>query len=99
MKHFFLKLNPPRPTFAMTMTDAERQLMQAHVVYWQGLTQKGLVVAFGPVADPAGGYGVAIVELPDDADAEALGAGDPTIQADVGFRYDVHPMPRVILRN
>ena len=34
-----------------------------------------------------------MLELPDDADVNALTNGDPTIAANVGFRYEVSPMP------
>ena len=41
MKYFFCKLTPPRPTFAIDMTDAERQLMHQHVAYWSELAAQG----------------------------------------------------------
>jgi len=49
MPHYFLKLNPCRPTFAMDMTDDERAIMQQHVAYWGDLMNKGRVVVYGPV--------------------------------------------------
>jgi hypothetical protein len=58
---------------------------------------RGLVIVFGPVADPRGTYGVAILEL-EKADANALGMNDPTIKANVGFRYEVYRMDRAVLR-
>jgi hypothetical protein len=36
MPHFFLKLIGPRPTFALDMNDAEKQVMQGHFRYWKG---------------------------------------------------------------
>jgi hypothetical protein len=39
-KHFFVKLIPPRSTFMMDMTDAEKATMQQHVVYWSKLLDK-----------------------------------------------------------
>jgi len=98
MKNYFLcKLIPPRPTFAQDMTDAEAKLMQEHVAYWKGLMDRGLVIVFGPVADPRGTYGVAILEL-EEEDAKALGMNDPTIKANAGFHYEVYPMDRAVLR-
>jgi len=96
-KYFLCKLIPPRPTFAQDMTDAEAKLMQQHVAYWKGLMDRGLVIVFGPVADPRGAYGVAILEL-EEEDANALGMNDPTIKANVGFHFEVHPMDRTVLR-
>jgi len=63
MKYFLFKLIPPRSTFAQDMTETEAKLMQEHAVYWKGLMDRGLVIIFGPVADPKGTYGVAIVEV------------------------------------
>lgn len=97
MNYFLYRLNPPRPTFPADMTPAERALMQEHAAYWRGLMKEGLVVAFGPVADPKGPYGIAIIRLHDGADADALGADDPVIKAEAGFGFEVHPMPSVVL--
>ncbi len=98
MKYFLFKLIPPRSTFAQDMTEAEAKLMQQHVAYWKGLMDEGLVVVFGPVADPKGTYGVAILELEEEADANALGINDPTIKANAGFHFEVYPMDRAVLR-
>ncbi len=98
MKYFLCKLIPPRPTFAQDMKDAEANLMQEHVAYWKGLMERGLVIVFGPVADPKGTYGIAILEVEDEVDVNALGMNDPTIRANVGFSFQVYPMERVVLR-
>jgi hypothetical protein len=97
MKYYFLKLIPPRPDFMMTMTEAERGLMGAHQVYWRGYAEKGWAVAYGPVADPKGAYGAGFWAVPDDEDVAALAAGDPVIRADAGFRYDIAPMPALVV--
>ncbi len=97
MKYYLFKLLPPRPTFPADMTPAEAKLMQEHALYWRGLTEQGLVVVFGPVADPRGAYGIAVLQLPDDVDARTLGRSDPTIKADQGFGFEVHPMPQAVL--
>jgi len=98
MNYFLYKRRPPRPTFAQDLTETEGKLMQEHAAYWQSLMDRGLVVAFGPVFDPKGGYGVGIVELEDTADPSDLGINDPTIKANVGFRFEIYPMPRVMVR-
>ncbi len=79
------------------MTQAEAKLMQEHAEYWHDLMRKGLVVVFGPVADPRGAYGIAVLQLDDNADANALGTNDPTIKANVGFKFEVHSMPQVVV--
>lgn len=99
MHYFFYKLIAPRSTFPADMTAAEAQLMAEHSAYWKALMKQGQVVAFGPVADPKGPYGVAIVQLPDGtlADALALAADDPVVKGGIGFRVEVHPMMSLVV--
>ncbi len=97
MKYYLFRLLPPRPTFPGDMTPSEANLMQEHALYWRDLMAKGLVIVFGPVADPRVTYGIAVLQLPDDADANDLGANDPTIRAGAGFRFEIHPMPQAVL--
>jgi hypothetical protein len=96
LKYLFLKLIPPRADFMQSMTDEELGLMRAHQAYWAGFAQKGWAIAYGPVADPAGGYGAGFWALPDDQDARALADADPVITAAKGFRYDIFPMPALV---
>ena len=98
MRYFFCKLIPPRPTFQQDMTDTERNLMTQHVAYWTDLAEQGIAVAFGPVADPEGGYGVGIVEIEDGADPRDLERNDPTIKSSLGFKYEIQPMLTAVLR-
>ncbi len=94
MKTYFCKLLPPRPTFAQDMSEAEMKVMQEHGVYWRGLMEQGQVIAFGLVADPAGAFGIGIVEVESEADVQRLTSNDPTIRSGQGFRFTFHPMPR-----
>lgn len=98
MKYFFCKLHPPRKNFPQEMTPEEGQVMRQHVAYLQEFSARGWALAYGPVADPDGSFGVVIWELPDGVDIDALCAGDPTIKSGLGFRYERHPMPRAIVR-
>ena len=75
------------------MTEEEKGLMQAHGVYWRDAMNRGHVVAFGVVGDPAGAFGIGIVEFSGPEEAQAFTDGDPVIKAGRGFRYDVLPMP------
>jgi uncharacterized protein len=96
MNHYLLKLNPPRPSFQADMTEEEGQLMGRHVAYWSEQLERGRIAVFGPVADPEGGYGVAIALAENEAEVQELIAGDPVISDGTGFRYDVYPMPGTI---
>jgi len=53
-------------------------------------------VAYGPVASPQGGYGAGFWALPDDVDPQPVSDNDPVMKVDVGFRYEIDPMPALI---
>ena len=99
MAYFFCRLVPPRPTFAMDMTDVERRVMQEHAMYWQGKAEKGSAVIFGPVADPKGPWGLGIVDAADEGELKALIAADPAITSNIGLHYETYPMLRAIVRD
>jgi len=94
MNTYYCKLIPPRATFLADLDDDERQLMQQHGAYWHGCMQRGKAVVFGVVADPAAAFGMGIIEVEDEAEAQALTAADPVILSGRGFRYEMHEMPR-----
>ena len=94
---FFCRLNPPRPTFVRDMTAEEAGLMQAHAVHWKEWMERGHVVAFGLVADPAGPFGIGIVEFTAEDEARAFTDADPVMVARQGFSYDILPMPRGVV--
>lgn len=96
MPHYFLKLNPNRPTFAQDMTAEERAIMLKHVGYWSELMKKGLVVVFGPVMDPKEVYGIGVVEVADEQQLKELIKNDPAASIN---RYEYFPMRAVIPAN
>lgn len=65
--------------------------MGQHVAYFAELFQAGKVIAYGPVMAADGAFGMAIFELPDVAEAEAIMARDPTIVAGLN-RFALAPM-------
>ena len=97
MKHYFLKLVTPRPDFMQTMTDAERNIMREHGAYWFGFAEKGWAVAYGPVAAKDGAFGAGFWSLPDDVDPKPLTDEDPAMKANVGFSYEISPMPALVV--
>ena len=98
MKYFYGKLHAPRADFLQTVTPAELNLMREHSGYLRGFAEKRWAVAFGPVPDPQGPFGVCLWEVPDDVDVAAICAADPVIKAGQGFRYELHPMPTLVTR-
>jgi uncharacterized protein YciI len=91
-KHYFLKLNPPRASFIKDMTSEEREIMQRHVEYWKPYVDDGTVIVLGPVFDPAGSYGIAVIEVEDENHLNELISNDP---ANGLNRYEIQPMRAV----
>ena len=98
MAYFLCKLIPPRPTFPADMTEDEGAIMESHFGYWAALIEARRAVAYGPVLDPKGTYGIAVVNADDETAAQALADEDPAILSNAGFRSEVHPMPDAIVR-
>ncbi len=96
MMGFVFRLIPPRPSFVFDMSAEERATMTDHVGYWSALKAQGRVVAFGPVNDPQGGYGIGIVLAEDLAAAEAIRDADPAVRSAHGFRGEIAPMLRLV---
>jgi len=74
------------------MTNDERAIMQKHVDYWKPFVADGTVIVLGPVRDPAGGYGVAVVAVDEESVIRDLIAKDPASGLNT---YDVFPMMAV----
>jgi uncharacterized protein len=79
MSTFVFRLIAPRPTFALDMTDEEREIMGRHAAYWQPLVESGRMVVFGPVLDSSGSWGLGVVEAVDEEELRAFAAGDPVV--------------------
>ncbi|MDX8492327.1 SRPBCC domain-containing protein [Mesorhizobium sp. VK22B] len=97
MSVFHCRMIPPRPDFAFTLTEEERALMNAHADYLRGLLHDGTMMLAGPVADPAGPWGLLILRVGSEAEAEAVTDGDPVARSGRGFRYEILPMLSTIM--
>ena len=95
---FLTRLLPPRPSFMLDMSEAEKKLMQDHAAYYLSLAAKQIAIAYGPVMDPKGGWGVGIMRARDQAELDELLNQDPTILSGLGFRYESFVMPAVVVR-
>ena len=71
--------------------------MQRHGEYWSGLADKGVALIFGPVLDPAGSYGIGIVEVEKAEDLKDLTANDPVSKSSGQFKHEAYPMPQVVV--
>jgi len=79
MSTFVFRLQAPRPTFALDMTDEEREIMARHASHWQPLVEAGHMVVFGPVLDGTGSWGLGVVEADDEDEVRAFAANDPVV--------------------
>ena len=91
MPHFFFKLIPPRPTFAQDMSAEERDLMMQHAAYTKTFFDAGTLLAYGPVFDPAGSFGMGLLEMPSMDEAKQMADNDPTVKAGLST-YTLAPM-------
>lgn len=94
-RHFFVRLIAPRPTFMQDMTADERAAMQEHGMYWRGKLAEGVAIAFGPVADPKGAWGLGLLKVRDEAEVKAFEAADPAVTK-LGMHYEVLPMVALV---
>lgn len=98
MKTFFIKLIPPRPTFAADMTPLEAKLMGQHADYWRAQLAKDRAIVLGPVMDPAGVFGMGVIRAADEGQARMMVEEDPVIRAGIGYRIEIHPMASALVR-
>jgi uncharacterized protein len=79
MPTFVLRLKAPRPNFAQTLTDGEREIMGRHAAHWSPYLERGDMVVFGPVLTDADSYGLAVVETDDESALREFAAQDPVV--------------------
>ena len=88
-QQYFLKLNPPRSSFTLDITEGERAIMAKHVEYWKPYIQSGTAIVIGLVGDPKGGFGVGVVQVDNEHQLDDLIVNDP---ANGLHSYEVHPI-------
>src|ERR1700729_1638221 len=79
MSTFVLRLIAPRPNFAQTMTDEEREIMGRHAAHWQPYLERGDMVVFGPILTDDDSYGLAVVEPDDEPALREFAPQDPVV--------------------
>ena len=94
--HYLYRLVPPRPTFPADMTEFEAGAMAQHFGYWQHLVDEGIAAVYGPVADPAGTWGLAVVRADREDDVRVLGSRDPAVSSGVAT-FEVFAMPDAVV--
>jgi uncharacterized protein YciI len=79
MPTFVLRLMAPRPNFANTLTDLEREIMTRHAAHWRPFLERGDMVVFGPILTGEDSYGLAVVETDDEQALREFAARDPVV--------------------
>jgi uncharacterized protein YciI len=79
MPTFVLRLIAPRPSFAETLTDSEREIMNRHAAHWRPYLERGDMVVFGPVLTDEDSYGLAVVETDDEQALREFASRDPVV--------------------
>lgn len=92
MPVFVLRLKAPRPRFAQTLTDAERETMARHAAHWRPYLERGDMVAFGPVLTDDDSYGLAVLETDDEQALRDFAAQDPVVTTGTAS-FEVGRMP------
>jgi len=93
-----MKLIPPRTTFASDMTADEAKLMQQHEDYWKAQFTTGRVLIIGPVLDPKGIFGMAVLETTTEEEARTLAMNDPSVKAGLN-KAEISPMRVFLMKN
>jgi uncharacterized protein YciI len=87
--HFLYLARPPRSTFVVDATPSEMEVIGRHFAFLQELLDQGKLLLTGPTLD--GAYGVAILKITAQAEAEEIVRQDPAVTAGL-FRPELHPM-------
>jgi uncharacterized protein len=93
--YFLYKLMPPRPSFPMDMSESEAAVMGRHVDYWSDQVAAGRALFFGPVADPTGAWGFAVVLADTEDQVRAMSKDDPAVTTGLGS-YEVYAIPGAV---
>jgi uncharacterized protein len=89
-QHFFIRIEPTRPTFSQDATKEENKIVAEHFSYLKKLAGEGTVVLAGPSINGAKTFGAIIVEVENEAAAKAILAADPAYKAGI-WRGEVLP--------
>ena len=69
--------------------------MGEHATYWRAQTERGRAIVFGVVADPAGVWGLAVVDAESEEEVRTIGLRDPAVAAQLAH-FEVYAMPGAV---
>ena len=65
--------------------------MEEHGRYFQEQFAAGRILLFGPVMSTGGAFGLAVLEVDNEAEARQFGEGDPSVREGLN-RFELSPM-------
>ncbi len=65
--------------------------MEEHARYFQEQFDAGRLLLYGPVMATTGAFGLAVLEVDNEAEARRFGEGDPSVRAGMN-RFEICPM-------
>jgi len=65
--------------------------MEEHSRYFDEQFAAGRLVLYGPVMATSGAFGLAVLEVENEAEARQFGEGDPSVKAGLN-RFEFYPM-------
>ena len=90
-KHFLYKLYPLSPTLYLDQNVEEKGIMQQHTQYWMELKDKTEIIVYGSVFAPKGVYGMVVIEVESEEEADFIAEHDPAVSSKI-CNYDLIPM-------
>lgn len=90
-QHYYFKLIPPRSSFPQDITPEESAIMQVHSNYFDRQFTEGTLLLYGLVLAPSGAFGLGILEVENEAEAQRFGENDPSVRARLN-RFEIYPM-------
>jgi uncharacterized protein len=96
-KHYYFKLIPPRSTFPQDMSAEEKALMEKHAAYFHQQFEAGRLLLYGPVTAPGATFGLGILEVNNETEAQQFGESDPSVRAGLNH-FELCPMRVVASR-
>ena len=97
-RQFIYRIEPVRKEFNLQkLTEAEVPIVTAHVAYLKSLLEQGQLVMAGQAFDPAGFWGIVIINAQDLDAATAIFKADPAVKSDL-FHGSIVPFRIVLAR-
>ena len=90
-KNILYKLYPLSSTFYLDQNVEEKKIMEQHTQYWMELKDKTKIIVYGSVFVPKGIYGMVVIEVESNEEANFIAEHDPAVSSKI-CNYNLTPM-------